>query len=744
MKSTLFKIVIAAILAVGTNSAIGENPVLARDCTLDGGCRDFMQASLRGDLSDVYYAFDYRIQLFTSGQGNAPAPWFTTAWLSVNLAQGDPGPYPDKFTQIGIKTNVSGTFWFVESEAGVTCSLGHQRSWRLCEGDPNQFVSPNNWSYVELATYLQGFWIARVYEPNGTPHDVATIQSGSGRIWEPNATFEEAYNLSYDPHYNAYFYFKHPQYMSWTTGFQEWVTSVGSGADNFIYATDLDGQNTFCAQNYGATPYYSGDSRAWYAGTGGQQCSWLLFPSFTSYEPSVRTDPGWSSQLFVFNSSTSNTWLNRIFWRADGSAACASSSELLGNATWTNTACSQSSASLVESSHDVSVAVTNKKSTPLMGGAYTAIPASKTSGTFYVPLVIRRRATASGLATSVISIQNAGATATTVQIQLIAGPGSPGSNYTPPPIYVAANGSLRYELKNQIRPELPDGWFGSAVVSGGTLAVVSDFFSWSEATVQTFNAFPANSPGTQWFVPTFLSRRSSMTGNISTPLNVQNLSGQTIPVNGITLYCLAAPGVLPSTLTVNNTTEVVNYASYGGFNPATDTNNFPAEWYGSCRVQSSYNVITLVQIRYPGTYNNSQHYYQASAYEAIRGGGVARHVSFPLIQKRLSDGSATSVTIQNLSTTSAATITFYYAPSCVGYSSVTVGPYTIPAGASINHNHREAGYGSGTGYHGLPDGWCGSLTVVSADQPIDGFAQLTDIDTLYADTIMAHNATTWP
>ena len=145
----------------------------------------------------------------------------------------------------------------------------------------------------------------------------------------------------------------------------------------------------------------------------------------------------------------------------------------------------------------------------------------------------------------------------------------------------------------------------------------------------------------------------------------------------------------------------------------------------------------MAQIRYPANYN-------ASAYEAIRIESIDKQVFFPVVQKRLMDGAATSIVVQNLSTTSTASVTFYYKASCYGFSDVAVGPYTIPVGGSINHNHRLSGPGSGTGQHNLPDGWCGSLKVVSSNQAIDGFGQITNITTYSGDTIMAYNAVTRP
>ena len=169
--------------------------------------------------------------------------------------------------------------------------------------------------------------------------------------------------------------------------------------------------------------------------------------------------------------------------------------------------------------------------------------------------------------------------------------------------------------------------------------------------------------------------------------------------------------------------------------------SFPASltgWLGACQITSGYNVIALAQIRYPAGQN-------ASAYQAIPGNGSSKTLFFPVIEKRLTDGSATGILVQNLSQSSSTGLTFYYKASCPGYSDVTVGPYWIGPGESLDHNHRVTGYGTGTGQHNLPDGWCGSLKVVSSNEAIAGFGQLTNY--LYytsGDTIMAYNAVAFP
>ena len=365
-------------------------------------------------------------------------------------------------------------------------------------------------------------------------------------------------------------------------------------------------------------------------------------------------------------------------------------------------------------------------------GAYSGF--ASTSDTYYIPLVARRLNTASGLGNSQIMVQNADTNAATVDIQLI---GSP--SYTKSGVSIPASSTYYYDLDDESEGNVPSNWFGAAVVSasgGAQIAVVSNFFLGPHA-MQTFNAFPAESLGTEWLVPLFTSR---LANGLSTPVAVQNLSGGTIGAGGVTMDCIKDPGSPGSDFAVSNTSSIADNAAYY-FNPVTDL-SLPEAWYGACRVSSTGSVVAFVQMRFIGTD-------QAAAYEAIRADGTDTVAFIPLVAKRLANGFATAVTIQNLSPTDPASVTFTYVPSpdyvAGGGSSsnIVVGPYSIPAGGSLIHNHRLGGTGSGSGQHNLPDEWYGSLVVDSSDQPINGFVQLTNIYNSSGDDFMAHDAFTF-
>ena len=364
-------------------------------------------------------------------------------------------------------------------------------------------------------------------------------------------------------------------------------------------------------------------------------------------------------------------------------------------------------------------------------GAYSGF--SSTSDTFYVPLVARRLTTASGLANSQIMIQNIGTSSTTVDVQFIGT-----TNWTKVGISIPAGSTYYYDVEGETN--LSENWYGSAVVTAAgsdQIAVVSSFFTGADA-MQTFNAFPAEDVGTSWLVPLFTSR---LANSLSTPITVQNLSGGSLAIGAVDLDCIkdaASPG---TNFTMSNTSAIPNNGAYY-FNPVTDM-SIQANWYGACRIASTGGIVSFVQMRFVTGTN-------AAAYEAIKGDGTDTNAFIPLVAKRLANGFATAVTIQNLNPSSTASVTFTYVPSPDyvlsggSASNVVVGPYTIPAGGSLIHNHRLAGTGSGTGQHNLPDGWYGSLTVTSSNQPIHGFVQLTNIIDATGDTFMAHNAFTQP
>ena len=367
---------------------------------------------------------------------------------------------------------------------------------------------------------------------------------------------------------------------------------------------------------------------------------------------------------------------------------------------------------------------------PTSSGAYAGLSAGDSS--FFVPLVAKQLTTATGIGNSQIIVQNTGSAAVTANFTLN-GAGGP---YTFSSPSIEPGASYTCDLAPGSNPPcgaaVPNNWFGSAVVtSTGTIAVVSNFFTGDA--LQTFNAFSSTAPKTKWFVPLFTSR---LPNSLSSPITVQNVSGSTIPANGIQVACTPDAGATGFTpFTKSNDNPVPNNESFI-VNPVTDT-SISEGFFGSCVITASANVVAFVQMRFIDTG-------EAAAYEAIPDGGTDKKVIIPLVAKRLPNGFSTAVTIQNLSS-SPANVTLRYTPSS-GSASVPTINTTIPANGSLIQNHRiEAGPGA---VPQLPNGWVGTLTVES-NTPVNAFVQLTFQRSINpnlprGDNFMAHNAFTQP
>lgn len=358
-------------------------------------------------------------------------------------------------------------------------------------------------------------------------------------------------------------------------------------------------------------------------------------------------------------------------------------------------------------------------------GAY--IGSSSTDTTYYVPLVMRKLNSTS----SQIMIQNAGTSVANVTITLVKALASAGSNYTKSGITIQPGATYYYDLSDELPTNVADSWYGSAVVSGGSvqLSVISNLFAGTDQ-LQTFNGFRSNQLSTTWYVPLFASRLGNA---LSTPVSVQNLSGSTIAINGLSMTCTPDAGAAgASPFTIQNNTAISNNESFF-FNPVVNT-SIPATWFGSCKITAPGNVAVFVQMRQPGV-NSS-----AAAYEAINANGTSTTVLVPLVAKVLTNGFATPVTIQNLGAT-AATVNITYTPNanCAGCQTYSESNVTIPANGSLIRNFRLT-----TTVSSMPTNWYGTMRVQSTSNPIDGFVQLTTVGGTAGDTLMAHGVFTLP
>jgi len=259
--------------------------VLVGTAVAVAGGNSFVIADLRVDLPAVYNARDYRTYLYAADKPSTGDPGnFATAWLGLFLAQYNGQPFSGQFAQVGPTTDQTGVRWFVYAEPDVTCLRGTQRDPHSCYGNYGDLVNLNEWHRYELVKYTQdNFWIARVYDINGIGYDVAKIWHTSNRIYLARSDTEEGYYESADPYITMKFYHYDPEYMQWGVGFQQWPTSTGGSGNSTISTSPA----SICPDHYGAKPNVLGDERYWFAGTGGQVCSWVLFPSAHAYLPAI-------------------------------------------------------------------------------------------------------------------------------------------------------------------------------------------------------------------------------------------------------------------------------------------------------------------------------------------------------------------------------------------------------------------------------------------------------------------------
>ena len=389
------------------------------------------------------------------------------------------------------------------------------------------------------------------------------------------------------------------------------------------------------------------------------------------------------------------------------------------------------------------VQVLARNQTP-SSGAYKGYSTGSTK--WYIPLAAHQGDSSSGKVNSQIVVQNVGTANVDFSVELVSLNGTVA--YTKNVTGLAPNAMYHYDLADEAN--LSSNWFGSAVVStsSGSLAVVSNIFLGSDA-LQTINAFSNDLLSTNWKVASFFSKLGN---GLNSVVTVQNLSGGTIAAGQITLTCVKDPNSPdPASFVVSNPAQVLNKAAYN-FNSYTGGSSYPLGWYGSCTVSAPGSVVAFVQNRYINVGGNQG----AAAYEAIPAGGTDTTMFVPLIAKRLSNGFASVVTIQN-QTGNPGLVTLTYIPSklecpisiCDRNSdgvltvadNIVVPDLAIAGNGSIMRNHRLS---SGANVEPLmSSGWVGSLQATS-DVAINGFVQLTNFLYSAGDTFMAHGIFTQP
>ncbi|MCX6049673.1 MAG: C39 family peptidase [Chloroflexi bacterium] len=393
------------------------------------------------------------------------------------------------------------------------------------------------------------------------------------------------------------------------------------------------------------------------------------------------------------------------------------------------------------------VATRDRSSAPYPAGAISPITAWRTSSTVYVPQVFRNATTASGTANSTLYVMNTSGFATTVTITFKNSDGTMPSSGGTRTVALGAQATDAYDLS-----ALPTNWVGSAVVSGSGNAklAVTTGTQIGNDTWNAINNFPTEARAKTWQVPLFMSR---LANGSNTPLVVQNLSAQTLLAGQLTLACAAGAGSgAPATLSSTNPSPIAPNG-WGVFNPVVGgTNAWPLNWFGACTVSTpaplndAYIVVQVQQRTVAVALDNGTTYGvnnpNAGTYEAIPTGQGSRRLLFPVAQKLLTGGNATAVSLINLSSTQA-NLTLHYEGSSSCSSADIIVNKTIPANGQLIRNLRLNNSSDPNNENAVPVGWCGFLWVES-DQPIGGYAQLTNVNNPSDDSLSVHNAIVQP
>ena len=245
--------------------------------TVFAGGNDLVWGELRVDLDGVNLAHDYIVSIQTAGlPSNGGSLDFTAGWLGIDVPV---------FLQVGYMTRKTGVHWFIKefSSSTIECFQGTYKvvggGGEACYGDLSDHASIGNFHRVELVTYNQGFWIARVHDQYENPLDVARInfRPSSCSISRAIVSTEETYTEASDPHMIAYFWYSHPKYFIGGTGypFAEWPATSGTNR-NYIRRQPTN----ICPSWYYAKLNWQGDPRVWYAGSatqGSGVCSGNIF-----------------------------------------------------------------------------------------------------------------------------------------------------------------------------------------------------------------------------------------------------------------------------------------------------------------------------------------------------------------------------------------------------------------------------------------------------------------------------------
>ena len=410
----------------------------------------------------------------------------------------------------------------------------------------------------------------------------------------------------------------------------------------------------------------------------------------TIYLPNVRTDAGWSSQLFLRNNGGGYARTVVKFLRGDGSIACTAQPTLFAHQSlWLNCHDSQVAAAVVESSQHLSAVASVRNSSDSRAALHNGVlPAGagdpafeQAATTLYVPAFYRALF---GNTNSTLDLFNPSPQGTYVTFEFRGRSGY--GDHTTGSYWVPAGGRLR--IGAETVPFSP--WVGSVRILAGqpVAATVSERNAGFE---RSFNAAAAGHR--LQYVPAAYKNA----WNLTTGLVVQNVGSN--PVNVTFTFCerlVTNPNTCP-TYTSNNLAPLralgLNLENVGVL---------AAGWNGSVKITSSDNATPLVTIVNNGLKDASGALVDGYSFNASNYGG--RWVYLPYAAHN-ADGRTTGFTLRNVSGAHLSGYAHYYDPD--GTLRIAY-PFTL-ASAQAMGRHQSG--------DGLPNGWVGSI-LLEASGPI--------------------------
>lgn len=250
-----------------------------------------LEGNLRTDPSAVYQARDYTTYTLAKREPIVYAVNRGDSYFRAGIAG---SIFSDSYVEVGIRLFGNGNSkWYVRTlhAIAIDCLIPgsilivQPNAYRECQGSVTiqPIISIKKWYRLQVVTYNQGFWIARIYDDTGYPRDVARVYEPSNLL-RIGGTYQstriEAYPGSFA---GVSFNHWHPYFMAGGS----WVLWPLSNSSLPTFSRNKFWVAGTCSP-VATTPSYkgflqlSGDPRFWFAG---------YWDSSTTYTPTCNSDP---------------------------------------------------------------------------------------------------------------------------------------------------------------------------------------------------------------------------------------------------------------------------------------------------------------------------------------------------------------------------------------------------------------------------------------------------------------------